>query len=56
MSVKKYINDYRSAVQNNNVLKLALIVLAAIILIEGIFIIKALNYEKTIVVPNVNGK
>jgi type IV conjugative transfer system protein TraE len=56
MSVKKYINDYRSAVQNNNVLKLALIVLAAIILIEGIFIIKALNSEKKFVVPNVNGK
>ena len=54
--MKKYINGYRSLVQNNNALKFAVIALAVIIFIEGVFIIKAFNAEKVIVVPNVNGK
>jgi type IV conjugative transfer system protein TraE len=41
---------------NNNALKIAVIVLAAVIAIEAVFIIKALNSEKTIIVPNVSGK
>lgn len=54
--MKKYINGYRNLVQNNNALKFAVIALAVIIFIEGVFIIKAFNAEKVIVVPNVNGK
>lgn len=56
MSVKRYLNNYKNLVQNNNILKLAVLALAAVILIEAVFIIKALNSEKTIIVPNVSGK
>lgn len=56
MAVKSYINGYRNLVANNNALKMVILILGAVILIEGVFILKALNSEKTIVVPNVSGK
>jgi len=56
MSVQKYLNNYKNLVMNNNVLKIAIIVLSVVIVIEAGFIIKALNSEKIIVVPNVSGK
>jgi len=56
MSVQKYLNNYKNLVMNNNVLKIAIIVLSVVIVIEAGFIIKALNSEKTIIVPNVSGK
>lgn len=56
MSVKKYLNNYKYLVMNNNVLKITVIVLAVVILIEAVFIIKALNSEKTIIIPTVSEK
>jgi len=56
MSVKRYLNNYKNLVMNNNALKMTVIILAVVILVEAVFIIKALNSEKTIVVPNVSGK
>ena len=56
MSVRRYLNNYKYLVMNNNVLKITIIVLAAVILIEAVFIIKALNSEKTIIIPAVSNK
>jgi len=53
---KKYLNEYRNTIYQNNVLKLTLSSLILVIFIEGFFIIKALNTQRTIVIPSVKGK
>ena len=56
MDSKIYLNEYRNTIRSNNILKLTLFVLLAVIVVEGFFIIYAMNTQRTIVIPNVSGK
>ncbi|MEM4066818.1 MAG: TraE/TraK family type IV conjugative transfer system protein [Candidatus Micrarchaeaceae archaeon] len=56
MDNKIYLNEYRNTIKSNNILKFTLFILLLLILIEGFFIIYSMNTQRTIIVPNVNGK
>jgi conjugal transfer pilus assembly protein TraE len=56
MFIKKYINSVRNIKSENNVLKITLLALIVIIVIEGVFILRAFNMQKVIIVPTVNSK
>ena len=56
MDSKIYLNEYRNTIRSNNILKLTLFVLLAVIVVEGFFIVYTMNTQRTIVVPNVSGK
>jgi conjugal transfer pilus assembly protein TraE len=53
---KIYLNEYRNTIRSNNILKLTLFILLAIIVVEGFFIVYTMNTQRTIVIPNTNGK
>jgi len=53
---KIYLNEYRNTIRSNNILRLTLFILLAVIVVEGFFIVYTMNTQRTIVVPNVSGK
>jgi conjugal transfer pilus assembly protein TraE len=53
---KIYLNEYRNTIRSNNILKLTLFILLAVIVVEGFFIVYTMNTQRTIVIPNVSGK
>lgn len=52
----KYLNEYRNTVSQNNALKITLLALVVIIFIEGIFVIRTMDTQRTIIIPSVKGK
>ena len=56
MFAKKYLNEYHETIRENNALKVTLMALILVIFIEGFFIIKTMDTQRTIVIPSVRGK
>ncbi len=56
MRGEKYVSEFWNIARENNVLKLVLLSLILIIIIEGLFVVKVMYTQRTIVIPSVRGK
>ena len=56
MEAKKYVGEFWNILRENNVLKLVLLSFIVVLFIEGMFVIKAMHTQRTIVIPCVRGK